>query len=138
MSNMLTSIFFVIYYFYRANLEWFDKYSIAFCKTKLSTQRGFSCEWYNVVKDVFSWSAFENSLDKDLFYDVYRMNKTSFNKLLKHISPQLREKYKDPKKLCLSYACQLSITLSYLGCARICDLRVLHRTMKRKVFFLTH
>jgi len=101
----------------------------------LSTQRGYSYDPYNVVKDVFSWFAFENSLDKDLFYNVHRMDKTSFCKLLEYVSPQLGKKYKDPKKLRLSHACQLSITLSYLGGARICDLRVLCRPIKKKVIF---
>ena len=113
MSNILTSIFLTINYFYRANLEWLNKFT--FCSHKnlfilphhnscikmegevyhpitmqqckllyfcflffLSTQRGYSYDPYNVVKDVFSWFAFENSLDKDLFCNVHRMDKISF------------------------------------------------------------
>ena len=40
-----------------------------------------------------------------------------------------------PDKLRLSYACMVIITLSYLGGARISDLRVLYRPVKKKVIF---
>ena len=101
----------------------------------LITQRGFCCDPYRIVKDVFAWSKFEESLDKDLFHNAHRMDEPSFYKSLDCILPQLRKKYKKPHKLRLSYPCVLSMTLSYLGGARICDLRVLHRPMQKRLYF---
>lgn len=98
-----------------------------------STQRGCMHHPYNIVTEVFDWFKFEESLDKDLFYNVHRMGKASFRKLVSDIQPNLRNKHKRPDKLHLSYECMVNITLSYLGGARICDLRVLCRPITKKV-----
>ena len=100
-----------------------------------STQRGCTCNPHEVVKRAFNWYLFEESLDKHLFHNIHRMDKDSFHILVRDIMPNLSKKYKRPDKLRLSYAHQVSITLSYLGGARICDLRVFHRPIKKKVIF---
>ena len=84
---------------------------------------------------MLNWFLFKKSLDQDLFCNVHWIDKASFYVLLWEIEPNLRKKYKRPDKLRLSFACMVSITLSYLGEARICDLRVLHRLIKKKVLF---
>ena len=63
------------------------------------------------------------------------MDKASFYILLREIKPNFRKKYKWPDKLRLSSACMVSITLSYLGGARICDLCMLYRPIKKKLYF---
>ena len=98
----------------------------------VSTQRGCMYDPYTIVYEIFNWQEFEESLDKDLFYNVHRMDKQAFYRLLDDILPKLRKKYKRPHQLRLSYACMLSITLSYLGGARICDLRVIYRPIKKR------
>ena len=100
-----------------------------------STQRGITYNPYEIVKSAFDWSSFEKSLEQDLFYNVHRMDRPSFYVLLRQIGPNLAKKYKRSDKLRLSYASMVSITLSYLGGARICDLRVLYRPIKKKVIF---
>ena len=66
------------------------------------------------------------------------MDKASFYILLREIEPNLHKKYKQLDKLRLSFASMVSITLSYLGRARICDLRVLYRPIKKKLYFHMH
>lgn len=98
-----------------------------------STQRGCMHHHCNIVTEVFDWFKFEESLDKDLFCNVHRMDKASVRKLVSDKQPNLRKKCKRPDKSRLSYECVASITLSYLGGAHICDLRVLHRPITKKV-----
>ena len=100
-----------------------------------SSQRGCTYDSYTKPCNGFDWVEFENSVDKKLFYNVHRMNKDAFHILLNQILPNLRNKYKDLSKLRVPYASMLGITLSYLGGARICNLRVLYCPIKTEVIF---
>ena len=101
----------------------------------VSTQRGLQLNPYQKFKSVFDKSSFEKSLDQELFCNVHRMGKASFYILLSKILPNLSKKCKHSGKLRLSHASMVSITLSHLGSARICNLRVLCRPMHKKVLF---
>ena len=57
-----------------------------------STQRGCMRNPYTIVSEVFDWFKFEESLDKDLFYNIHRIDKVSFCKLVWDILPNLRKK----------------------------------------------
>ena len=63
------------------------------------------------------------------------MDKASFYILLREIEPNLCKKYKWLDKLRFSFARVVSITLSYLDRARICDLRIIYRPIKKKLYF---
>ena len=85
--------------------------------------------------NTFDWFDFKRSLDDNLFCNAHRMDKPSFCKLYEKISPILHNKYERTNRVRLSFKSQLSLTLSYLGGARICDLRVLRHPIKKKVIF---
>ena len=101
----------------------------------LSTQPGYYHGRYGPHHNPFDWFEFERSLDDNLFYNSHRMDKPSFYKLCGKISPLLRNKYERTNRVRLSFESMLSLTLSYLGGARICDLRVLCRPINKKVIF---
>ena len=101
----------------------------------LSAQPGHYHGKHSTHHTPFDWFEFERSLDDNLFCNVHRMGKPSFHKLCEKISPLLRNKHERTNHARLSFESMLSLTLSYLGGARICDLRVLHRPIKKKVIF---
>ena len=86
----------------------------------VSTQRGYMHDPYTIVIEVFDWVTFEENLDKELFYNVHRMDKSSFRKFAYDLQSNLRNKHKRNDKLRLSYECMAIITLSCLGGDRIC------------------
>ena len=78
----------------QANLIVVQQYTIIclFFVFLASTQRGYMHNPYTIVSEVFDWYKFEESLDKDLFYNVYYIDKVSFRKLVSDIIPNLRKK----------------------------------------------
>ena len=97
----------------------------------LSSSQALQRNPYAVVRESFQWSNFERSLDDELFYNVHRMDKNCFYRLLDEIMPSLKSKHKRPERIRLPFPSMLSVTLSYLGGARLCDLRVTCRPMKK-------
>ena len=68
-------------------------------------------------------------------YDSKRKYLCTQNRVFSNTSdalPNLRKKFKRPDELRLSYECMVSMTLSYLGGTRVCDLCVLHLPIKNK------
>ena len=90
----------------------------------LSSSQALSRDPCTVVKETFQWSNFERSLDDELFYNVHRMDKNSFYRLLNEILPSLKSKCKRPERIRLPFPSMLRMTLSCLGGARLCDLCV--------------
>ena len=81
----------------------------------------------------FKCFEFEPSLENDLFCNVYRMDKSSFCALHSATLPSLRSKCRRPDVTRMPCQCVLSMTLSYLGGAHSCGMRVLCRPMHEKV-----
>ena len=97
----------------------------------LSSSQALQRNPYTVVRESFQWSNFERSLDDELFYNVHRMDKNSFCRLLNEIMPSLKSKCKRPERIRLPFPSMLSVTLSRLGGARLCDLRVMCHPIKK-------
>lgn len=96
-------------------------------------QRGCMRDPYAIALEVFDWNEYEKSLDAQLFCNTHHMDKKAFCALLKAALPTLHKKCKRPQQARLSHACMLSIALSHLGGARICDIRIICRPMQKSI-----
>ena len=97
----------------------------------LSSSNALSRDPWTVAREIFHWSNFEISLDDELFCNAHRMDKISFCRLLNEIVPSLKSKCKTPERIRLPFPSMLRVTLSCLGGARLCDLRVACRPAKK-------
>ena len=100
-----------------------------------STQHAERCKSKRPPIEKLNWFGFEQSLDDELFQNAHRMGKASFCALCSMMLANSKKKYDRHHSVRLSYHWMLSITLSFLGGARTCDLSVLHRPIRKSVMF---
>ena len=102
----------------------------------LSTHPGLHCGKHKIYQRPFKWFEFERGLDNIFFCNFHRMDQPSFYALHKAMLLALLSRHTWLERVCLPLECMLSMTLSYLGRASICNLMVLHQPLKKGLIFM--